>query len=50
MKTEEKTVDFDLSTLTLSELVSLYENVANFTRFLKDQKKETESKEDAKNE
>ena len=46
---EENKVDFDLSTLSLSELVSLYESVTSFLEYLDEQKKE-EVKGEEKNE
>ena len=38
MKKEEKTVNFDLSTLTLEELVKVYEDIIDFTQFLDEAK------------
>lgn len=38
MKKEENKVDFDLSVLKLEELIKVYEEVDNFTRYLKDKK------------
>lgn len=38
MNKEEKKVDFDLSVLSLNELVSLYENVINFLSYLSETK------------
>lgn len=37
-KKEENKVDFDLSVLKLEELISVYNNIENFLRFLKDKK------------
>ncbi len=38
MKKEEKTVNFDLSTLSLEELVKVYEEIIEFTQFLDETK------------
>lgn len=38
MKKEENKVDFDLSVLSLEELIKVYENVDNFLKYLKDKK------------
>ena len=38
MKKEENKVDFDLSVLSLEELIKVYENIDNFIRFLNDKK------------
>lgn len=38
MKKEENKVDFDLSVLKLEELIEVYEQVENFTKYLKDKK------------
>ena len=40
MNKEENTVNFDLSVLTLNELIDLYEKVTGFIQFLNEQKKE----------
>jgi len=40
MKKEENMVDFDLSTLSLSELITLHERVTGFLEYLNSQKKE----------
>ena len=42
---EENKVNFDLSTLTLEELVEVYENIEIFLDFLEESKLETEEKE-----
>lgn len=42
MDKEEKIVDFDLSVLTLNELVDLYDRVTSFLSFLDDTKIEGE--------
>ncbi|MDD4705611.1 MAG: hypothetical protein PHS24_00145 [Bacilli bacterium] len=46
MNKEEKKVDFDLSVLTLNELVNLYENVNNFLSYLSETKIEETKEED----
>lgn len=38
MKKEENKVDFDLSVLSLEELIKVYENVDNFLKYLQDKK------------
>lgn len=38
MKKDENKVDFDLSVLKLDELIKVYEEVENFTKYLKDKK------------
>lgn len=38
MKKEENKVNFDMSTLTLSELIKVYENITSFLEFLKEKK------------
>lgn len=38
MKKEDNKVDFDLSKLTLQELVKVYENITEFLQFLDDTK------------
>ena len=43
--TEENKINFDLSTLTLEELVEVYENIEIFLDFLEESKLETEEKE-----
>lgn len=42
MKKETSKVDFDLSVLTLSELVNLHEKVSSFLQYLKENKIQTE--------
>ena len=42
--TEENKINFDLSTLTLEELVEVYENIDIFLDFLEESKLETEEK------
>lgn len=42
MKKQESKVNFDLSTLSLSELIMVYENINNFLQFLEDKKIVTE--------
>ena len=42
--TEENKINFDLSTLTLEELVEVYENIGIFLDFLEESKLETEEK------
>ena len=44
MVTEENKINFDLSTLTLEELVEVYENIEIFLDFLEESKLETEEK------
>lgn len=38
MKKEENKVNFDLSTLSLSELIKVYEDITNFLEFLDEKK------------
>ncbi len=38
MKKEESKVNFDMSTLTLSELIKVYENITGFIEFLNEKK------------
>ena len=38
MKNSEKTVDFDLSILSLQELITVYQKVAEFLDFLESKK------------
>ncbi len=38
MKREETKVNFDLSVLSLSELIKLYEDIASFSQFLEEKK------------
>ena len=42
MKNEASKVDFDLSVLTLSELINLHEKVVGFLQYLDENKIETE--------
>lgn len=49
MKDENK-VDFDLSTLSLEELIKVYESVEEFIEFLNDNKIEIEEKSEDENE
>lgn len=46
MNKEEKKVDFDLSVLTLNELVNLYENVTSFLSYLEEIKIEDSKGDD----
>ena len=49
MKKDDNKVDFDLSVLKLEELIEVYEQVENFTKYLKDKKIVIEEKaKDAK--
>ena len=50
MKNNEKTVDFDLSLLSLQELITVYQKVAEFLDFLESKKivEEEKSKENYK--
>ncbi len=45
MKKEEK-VDFDLSTLTLQELIETYNNITDFIKYLDENKIEVEEVSD----
>lgn len=45
MKTEENKIDFDLSKLSLQELIKVYEEIANFLEFLAENKIVEEEKE-----
>lgn len=45
MKKEEK-VDFDLSTLTLQELIEVYNNITSFIKYLDESKIEVEEVND----
>lgn len=38
MSKKENKIDFDLSVLSLSELIKLYEHIKNFVEFLDDRK------------
>lgn len=42
MNSETNMVDFDLSSLSLSELVTLYERITGFLEYLDTQKKDEE--------
>jgi len=44
MAKEKSKIDFDLSTLTLEELIEVYENIEEFLVFLDESKLETEEK------
>lgn len=44
MTKEKSKIDFDLSTLTLEELIEVYENIDEFLVFLEESKLETEEK------
>lgn len=44
MTKEKSKIDFDLSTLTLEELIEVYENIEEFLVFLDESKLETEEK------
>ena len=46
----EKTVEFDLSLLSLQELVSVYQKVEEFLKYLKSKKIVEEEKEKEENE
>lgn len=46
MKKEENKVDFDLSALTLNELIQVYENITDFLQFLNENKVVEEKKVD----
>lgn len=48
MNKEEDKVNFDLSTLTLQQLIETYQNITDFLRFLKE--KEIVEEEKDKNE
>lgn len=50
MNKEENKVDFDLSVLSLEELIKVYENVDNFLKYLQDKKIIIEEKAVDKNE
>lgn len=49
MKKEEDKVNFDISTLSLSELIKVYEDITNFLQFLEDKKIVQEEKVEEKN-
>ena len=44
MTKENNKIDFDLSTLSLEELIEVYEKIDNFISFLEDSKIEIEEK------
>ena len=44
MKKENDVVDFDLSLLSLQELIELYDHISDFLRYLEDNKIENEEK------
>lgn len=45
MKNEEEKVGFDLSTLTLQELIEVYQDITDFLQFLNETKIDLEEKE-----
>lgn len=45
MKNNEKTVDFDLSLLSLQELITVYQKVSEFLEYLEDKKIKAEEKD-----
>lgn len=45
MKNEEEKVGFDLSTLTLQELIEVYQDITDFLQFLNESKIDLEEKE-----
>ncbi len=45
MKNNEKTVDFDLSLLSLQELITVYQKVSEFLEYLEDKKIKEEEKD-----
>ena len=47
MAKEKTSVDFDLSTLSLQELIEVYENIDNFLEFLNESKLELEEEGNA---
>ncbi len=47
MTKENSKVDFDLSTLSLEELIEVYENINNFLDYLDESKIEIEEKGEA---
>ncbi len=49
MKKEENKVNFDISTLSLSELIKVYEDITNFLQFLEEKKIVQEEKVEEKN-
>lgn len=50
MAKEENKVNFDMSTLSLSELIKVYEDINNFIQFLDEKKIVEEEKVDDSNE
>lgn len=50
MKTEETKIDFDLSKLSLQELIKVYEEISDFLQFLAENKIAEEEKEDKNDE
>ena len=46
MKKKENKYNFDLSSLSLKELIEVYENITNFLDYLENHKIEIESKEE----
>lgn len=50
MKKEESKVNFDLSKLSLSELIKVYEDITNFLQFLDEKKIVEEEKVEDKDE
>lgn len=46
MKKEEKKVNFDMSTLSLSDLIKVYENINGFLSFLEEKRIIEEKVED----
>ena len=49
MKKEENKVNFDLSTLSLSELIKVYEDITDFLQFLDEKKIVMEEEAENKN-
>lgn len=47
MKNEEEKVGFDLSTLTLQELIEVYQDITDFLQFLNETKIDLEEKENS---
>ena len=45
MKNNEKTVDFDLSLLSLQELITVYQKISEFLEYLEDKKIKAEEKD-----
>ena len=50
MNKEETKVNFDLSTLSLNELIKVYENIVDFIQFLDEKKIVVEEEVEEKNE